>query len=141
MYGKGWEELLTLLDFHQRHTHESQADVNHPTIDAYGSGEAFEHVRSTSFRFMASACTLLPHDSMRLHQRACQKPSGSAKCMQVKGMAEKLGVQINWLGRRDHLDPMLQDYQASSSMTGISQRAPLQSHPVSLLCCFAWVAA
>ena len=44
VYGKGWEELLTLLDFHQRHTHESQADVNHPTIDAYGSGEAFEHV-------------------------------------------------------------------------------------------------
>ncbi len=60
VYGKGWEELLTLLDFHQRHTHESQADVNHPTIDAYGSGEAFEHVRSTSFLFIASACTLLP---------------------------------------------------------------------------------
>ena len=44
VYGKGWEELLTLLDFHQRHTHESQAAVNQPTIDAYGSGEAFEHV-------------------------------------------------------------------------------------------------
>ena len=44
VYGKGWEELLTLLDFHQRHTHESQASVNQPTVDAYGSGEAFEHV-------------------------------------------------------------------------------------------------
>ena len=60
VYGKGWEELLTLLDFHQRHTHESQADVNHPTIDAYGSGEAFEHVRCTSLGFIALACTLLP---------------------------------------------------------------------------------
>ena len=26
-------------------------------------------------------------------------------------MAEKLGVHINWMGRRDHLDPELQDYQ------------------------------
>lgn len=48
VYGKGWEELLTLLDFHQRHTHESVAAVNHPTIDAFGSGEAFEHVRPHS---------------------------------------------------------------------------------------------
>ncbi len=49
-------------------------------------------------------------DSMHLHQQAYRRLS---MCMQVKGMAEKLGVQINWLGRRDHLDPMLQDYQAS----------------------------
>ena len=58
--------------------------------------------------------------------------------MQVKGMAEKLGVQINWLGRRDHLDPMLQDYQASCLplLTGIFQHASLQSHSVSLTCCF-----
>ena len=28
-------------------------------------------------------------------------------------MAEKLGVQINWLGRTDKIDPILQDYQAS----------------------------
>ena len=49
-------------------------------------------------------------------------------------MAEKLGVQINWLGRRDHLDPMLQDYQASCLplVIGISQRAQLQLHRVSL---------
>ena len=32
-------------------------------------------------------------------------------CLQVKGMAEKLGVHINWKGRQDHLDPVLQDYQ------------------------------
>ena len=110
VYGKGWEELLTLLDFHQRHTHESQADVNHPTIDAYGSGEAFEHVRSTSFRFMASACTVLPQTA---HVCIGNLAGAFQNAMQVKGMAEKLGVQINWLGRRDHLDPMLQDYQAS----------------------------
>ena len=33
--------------------------------------------------------------------------------VQVKGKAEKLGVHINWMGRRDHLDPVLQDYQVS----------------------------
>ena len=55
-------------------------------------------------------------------------------CVQVKGMAGKLGVQINWLGRRDHLDPMLQDYQASllAFVIGISQHASLQLHPFSL---------
>ena len=74
VYGKGWEELLTLLDFHQRHTHESQADVNHPTIDAYGSGEAFEHVRSTFFCSIASACTLLP-------QTACVCTSNVAEAL------------------------------------------------------------
>ncbi|KAK9909832.1 hypothetical protein WJX75_008162 [Coccomyxa subellipsoidea] len=70
VYGKGWEELLTLLDWHQRHTKDKQ--TSHPTIDAYGSGEAFESVRSK---------------------------------------AEKLDVSINFLGRKDHLDPALQDYQ------------------------------
>ncbi len=45
VYGKGWEELLALLDFHQRHTKDKQ--TSHPTIDAYGSGEAFESVRYT----------------------------------------------------------------------------------------------
>lgn len=44
VYGKGWEELLTLLDWHQRHTKDKQ--TSHPTIDAYGSGEAFESVGS-----------------------------------------------------------------------------------------------
>lgn len=56
VYGKGWEELLTLLDFHQRHTHERQAAVNHPTIDAYGSGEAFEHVRPVCHFWLACLC-------------------------------------------------------------------------------------
>lgn len=31
--------------------------------------------------------------------------------VQVRGMAEKLGVHINWKGRRDHMDPILQEYQ------------------------------
>lgn len=38
-------------------------------------------------------------------------------------MAEKLGVHINWKGRVDHLDPVLQDYQACT---------PLASH---MPCC------
>ncbi|EIE20880.1 hypothetical protein COCSUDRAFT_2635, partial [Coccomyxa subellipsoidea C-169] len=70
VYGKGWEELLALLDFHQRHTKDKQ--TSHPTIDAYGSGEAFESVRRK---------------------------------------AEKLNLSINFLGRKDHLDPAIQDYQ------------------------------
>lgn len=44
VYGKGWEELLTMLDFHQRNTKDSK--TSHPTIDAYGSGEAFDSVSS-----------------------------------------------------------------------------------------------
>ena len=67
VYGKGWEELLTLLDFHQRHTHESQEDVNHPTIDAYGSGEAFEHVRSALLCFIAFLRTSAASGSLCLH--------------------------------------------------------------------------
>lgn len=46
VYGKGWEELLTLLDWHQRHTKDKQ--TSHPALDAYGTGEAFEMVTSTS---------------------------------------------------------------------------------------------
>jgi hypothetical protein len=41
--GKGWEELLAMLDFHQR-TVTAEAAVAQPSIDAYGSGEAFETV-------------------------------------------------------------------------------------------------
>ena len=41
--GKGWEELLAMLDFHQR-TARAEAAVAQPSIDAYGSGEAFETV-------------------------------------------------------------------------------------------------
>ncbi|CAL8467905.1 g7443 [Coccomyxa elongata] len=70
VYGKGWEELLALLDYHQRHNKDKQ--TSHPTIDAYGSGEAFESVRSK---------------------------------------AEKLKLSLNFLGRKDHLDPVIQDYQ------------------------------
>lgn len=44
VYGKGWEELLELLDYHQRHNKDKQ--TSHPSIDAYGSGEAFETVSS-----------------------------------------------------------------------------------------------
>jgi digalactosyldiacylglycerol synthase len=46
VYGKGWEELLTMLDFHQRNTKDVR--TAHPIIDAYGSGEAFESVRGPS---------------------------------------------------------------------------------------------
>ena len=44
--GKGWEELLAMLDFHQRalQSTATQDSVAHPSIDAYGSGEAFETV-------------------------------------------------------------------------------------------------
>lgn len=31
--------------------------------------------------------------------------------MQIKSKAEKLNLRINFLGRKDHLDPALQDYQ------------------------------
>jgi len=48
---------------------------------------------------------------------------------QVKGMAEKLGVHINWKGRRDHLDPVLQDYQVCSTLTcAVSSILFLQLH-------------
>ena len=47
--------------------------------------------------------------------------------MQVKGKAEKLGVHINWMGRRDHLDPVLQDYQVSQGVMvlGVQNAASL----------------
>ncbi len=35
-------------------------------------------------------------------------------CMQVKSKAEKLKLSINFLGRKDHLDPVIQDYQVSA---------------------------
>lgn len=35
--------------------------------------------------------------------------------MQVRSKAEKLDVSINFLGRKDHLDPALQDYQVSKT--------------------------
>ena len=46
--GKGWEELLAMLDFHQRalQSTATRDSVAHPSIDAYGSGEAFETVPS-----------------------------------------------------------------------------------------------
>ena len=39
---------------------------------------------------------------------------------QVKSKAEKLGVHINWMGRRDHLDPVLQDYQVSQGFRSLA---------------------
>ena len=45
VFGKGWEELLELLAYHQRTT-DDVAAVAQPSIDAYGSGEAFDMVRA-----------------------------------------------------------------------------------------------
>ena len=59
--------------------------------------------------------------------RVCKLMSrGSDGCAQVKGKAEKLGVHINWMGRRDHLDPVLQDYQVSQGFQGCQRRTCLQ---------------
>ncbi len=34
-------------------------------------------------------------------------------CAQVRRKAEKLNLSINFLGRKDHLDPAIQDYQVN----------------------------
>ena len=52
---------------------------------------------------------------------------------QVKAKAEKLGVRIQWMGRRDHLDPALQDYQVRSAAP--KGQAPCQPDVGMLRCC------
>ncbi len=107
MYGKGWEELLALLDYHQRHNKNKQ--TSHPTIDAYGSGEASETVSNSIIDNVCqdTFATFCEADASNVHVAACA-------CMQVKSKAEKLKLSINFLGRKDHLDPVIQDYQVSA---------------------------
>jgi hypothetical protein len=51
--------------------------------------------------------------------------------LQIKAKAEKLGVHINWMGRRDHLDPALQDYQVQHTLP--EKGTCLQNSPIPCL--------
>lgn len=47
VWGKGWEELLDMLELQRDREAEASVDFSAPHIDAFGSGEAEHAVRKS----------------------------------------------------------------------------------------------
>lgn len=123
VWGKGWEELLTLLAAHMK------AHPDKPLqVDGYGEGEALNAVRpSPGLSLMCVWAGQWPCMALPILQLPSFVSRPGVDCLigvrrvamiarllyrlQIRKKAQKQGLDLKFHSRRDHLDPCLKYYK------------------------------